>query len=281
MLSVVIPTYNRYPYLRKALASLSAQTLASSEFEVLIIDDGSTDQTNQLKGVADFGFKLKYFFQDHQGVSVARNRGIKEAQGNVIVFFDDDALAEKDWLKNIKEIMAGENIITGRVKPIKDNIWQYFAPHYNQGDKPRQSPVLLEGNCAIKKEVFADIGPFDENLDYGHEGEEFITRAGKKYRIMYYPQAVIYHDYADGPGKYFAKQKKFGEKMSYLKIGEIKGVLHLLFNHAKIKNQGKAEHYYPPVTPKFIDKIKIKIIAVIGNWFHLLGAIKGYRKYHK
>jgi glycosyltransferase involved in cell wall biosynthesis len=280
MISVVIPTYNRAKYLKKALDSLIKQGVVDNNFEVVVIDDGSRDGTKKISEQYIKKLNLKYIHSDHGGVSLARNRGIKESSGDVIVFFDDDAIASVDWIESIEKIMKKESVITGSVEPIKNNIWQYFAPHYDQGDKPIKSSVLLEGNCAIKRKVFDDVGRFDEKLTYGHEGEEFISRASKKYKIMYYPNVIIHHDYAFGIFNYLNKQFKFGHKMSYLKYDEIKGLFDLIFNYKKIK-KGKAETIKIKKTISLWNKIRIYKIAKLGSVAHFVGAIIGYLKYRK
>ncbi len=280
MISVIIPTYNRDKYLFQALTSLTKQSLPASEFEVVVVDDGSTDNTENV--IFDFvsDFEIIFSRQSHRGVSQARNFGINDSHGYILVFFDDDAIAASSWLENIKRIMESENIITGSVEPIHNNIWKYFAPHYHQADKPQESSVLLEGNCAIKRYVFESIGQFDANLDYGHEGKEFIHRASRFFKIMYYPEMVIYHDYASGLSNYLSKQWKFGEKMSYLNISQITSLSYLLFNYQKIKSGGQKIEKKSSVLP-FNLKLKIRLIAELGKWSHFFGAIYGYLKYKK
>lgn len=266
MISIIIPTHNREKYLIRALNSLANQNFSLDDFELVVVDDGSNNKTKDTIQKFNSQLNIKYIRQNHLGVSQARNLGIKKSRGEIIIFFDDDAIADKNWLKNISQIMKTEDVVTGRVKPIKNNIWQYFAPHYNQGNKPIKSPVLLEGNCVIKRKVFEIVGRFDSNLDYGHEGEEFISRARQKYKIMYYPEMLIYHDYASGLINYFKKQIKFGEKTAYLKIKK-----------SKLKKE-EVKNFKLNKLP-FSKKIYIKIIAKIGSWFHKFGYLVGYFKY--
>ena len=263
------------------------QDFPKSDFEVVVINDGSSDKTEKV--VSDFKEKLdlKYIKENHRGASFARNVGVKNAKGEVMVFFDDDATARGDWLKNIAVIMASEHIITGRVKPAHQNIWRHFAPHYDQGDAPVESEIILEGNCAIRREVFNNVGLFDENLDYGHEGKEFLARAREKYNIKYYPQAVIYHDYAFGFFNYLQKQWRFGEKMTYLKRNEIKNIYDLIVNYKKLKSDGhkstKTPQYHSKAGYGAGQKHKniflVKLIAKCGSGAHFFGAIAGYFKY--
>jgi glycosyltransferase involved in cell wall biosynthesis len=93
--SVVIPTYNRAEKVGRSIESVLAQTFR--DFEIIVVDDGSTDETGAtLKRV--FGDSIRYYFQANQGVSVARNKGIEEAKGEWIAFLDSDDLWEREKL---------------------------------------------------------------------------------------------------------------------------------------------------------------------------------------
>ena len=91
--SVVIPTYNRKDMLREALNSLAQQTYPTDRFEIIVVDDGSTDGTDQIAAVA-FPFTLRYFWQTNQGDATARNLGARQSQADILVFLDDDILVE-------------------------------------------------------------------------------------------------------------------------------------------------------------------------------------------
>lgn len=281
LISVIIPTYNRAADLSRALASLSQQSLDVNNFEVLVVDDGGNDQTQKISFEFKKCLNLKYWRLNHQGVSAARNFGGQQATGEILVFFDDDALADVNWLKNILSAADQDLVVTGRVKSKNNNFWQYFAPHYYQGSERKPSPILLEGNCAINKSVFKIVGWFDKNLDYGHEGSEFIRRLKiHGYQVMYHPELIIYHDYASGIFNYFNKQRRFGEKMSYLKFKEIRNLSDLLLNYSRLKAAGgNFSVSWQKINPW--QKVFIKIIAKLGTVFHFAGAVFGYLKYQK
>jgi len=95
-ISVVIPTYNRATKIRSAIESVLSQTF--SDLEVIVVDDGSSDDTGQILGEI-FGERIRYYPQTNQGASVARNKGIEEARGEWIAFLDSDDLWEKDKLE--------------------------------------------------------------------------------------------------------------------------------------------------------------------------------------
>src|SRR5271155_324881 len=94
--SVVIPTYNRAEKVRKTVESVLAQSF--TDLEVIVVDDGSSDETGQTLEHA-FGDRIRYYFQPNQGVSAARNKGIEEARGEWIAFLDSDDLWEKEKLE--------------------------------------------------------------------------------------------------------------------------------------------------------------------------------------
>jgi glycosyltransferase involved in cell wall biosynthesis len=94
--SVIIPTYDRAAKVQKAIENVLAQTF--SDLEIIVVDDGSSDGTEQILGKI-FGNQIRYYAQTNQGVSVARNRGVEEARGEWIAFLDSDDLWEKEKLE--------------------------------------------------------------------------------------------------------------------------------------------------------------------------------------
>ncbi|MCS6911591.1 MAG: glycosyltransferase family 2 protein, partial [Anaerolineales bacterium] len=97
--SVVIPTYNRQATLRRCLTALLAQTYPAHE--IIVVDDGSTDGTAEMM-TRDFPI-VRFFRQKNAGPASARNRGIREASGDVIAFTDDDCLPPADWLERLAD----------------------------------------------------------------------------------------------------------------------------------------------------------------------------------
>src|SRR5215216_4801701 len=102
MISVIIPTYNRATLLRKALQSIVKQTLSKKEFEVIVIDNNSTDNTAEVVSQYAYNWNnLKYFHESSAGLHAARHRGLKESAGEILVFADDDIEALPSWLEGI------------------------------------------------------------------------------------------------------------------------------------------------------------------------------------
>ena len=97
--TVAIPTYNRAAFLRQTLAGIAAQRFPREAFEVLVIDNNSTDETRAV--VAEFAGERpapRHLLETKQALDFARNRAVAEARGEIIVFGDDDILVETDWL---------------------------------------------------------------------------------------------------------------------------------------------------------------------------------------
>lgn len=215
--AVILCTYNRCRSLVRALESVAASKLPPSvEWEVLVVDNNSTDQTQEV--AADFARRhagrFRYAFEGRQGQSHARNAGIKEAEGDVLVFMDDDVTVEPTWLANLTSVFqegnwagAGGPILpeSGFKLPpwISPSAHHLLAPfvHFN----PRPDPGELAeppwgANMAFRKEMFRKYGDFrtDLGLRPGSEIRNEDTEFGRRLlaageRFFYVPSAVVYH----------------------------------------------------------------------------------------
>jgi len=166
--SVVIPTYNRYEFLKRAIESLYAQTHQPSE--IIIVDDGSTDKTSQI--IQDFP-NLVYIYQKNSGVSSARNRGIKDASYDWIAFLDSDdewdknklklqiefhqnnpqtfmSYTDEKWIRDSKEIK-----IPKKFKKFGGEIFNECLSHC----------IIAPSATLIHKDLLDKVGLFDENLE--------------------------------------------------------------------------------------------------------------------
>lgn len=173
--SVVIPTYNRVKWISKAIDSALAQTY--TDLEIIVVDDGSTDQTRQLIG--NYGDGVRYIYQTNAGVSAARNRGIREARGEWIAFLDsdDEWLPEKlqsqldlaDRYPQIVMVASNVHIDDGTNKlsflDIREQIFK------DETERVIYNPLLsvcklafFPSSLLIKKSALSRAGMFDENL---------------------------------------------------------------------------------------------------------------------
>lgn len=194
-ISVIIPTFNRKKTLGRAIQSVSDQSL--SPFEILIIDDGSNDGTKEW--VKESFQDIKYIYQNNQGVSSARNKGIKYAYGDWIAFLDSD----DEWLpsKLYEQVKAiGSN---PEIKFFHTNeIWIRNEVRVNQMKKHKKHGGYIFEKCLdicrvspssvlIKKEIFDDIGTFDESLRVCEDYDLWL-RITSKYPVVFLDIPLIY-----------------------------------------------------------------------------------------
>lgn len=101
LFSIIIPAYNSYSYIRACIDSVYSQGLNDDSFEVIVVDDGSTDNTSEIISSFNEHFNLRYYYQANSGVSVARNSAINNANGQYILFLDSDDFFYPNSLRNI------------------------------------------------------------------------------------------------------------------------------------------------------------------------------------
>jgi glycosyltransferase involved in cell wall biosynthesis len=213
LISVCIYTFNRAKLLAEALESICNQTLPSELYELVVVDNRSTDDTRQV--VKDYENRrpnLRYVYEERPGISFARNRGWKEAIGEYIGYLDDDGVSPPDWLSIASEVirLRSPDLFGGPFYP------SYLGPKpawfkdeygtFSQGDQAREliSPdeYLSGGNLFVRRKLLEQIGGFDPGLGmqgkqigYGEE-TAFIRRvrqANPEAQIYYEPRLYIYH----------------------------------------------------------------------------------------
>jgi glycosyltransferase involved in cell wall biosynthesis len=199
LVSVVIPTYNTSNFLIKAIQSVINQTYKN--WELIIVDDGSTDQTRQI--VEEFQKKdsrIKYFFQNNKGQGAARNLGIKNANGVYIAFLDsDDEFFENKLERVMSYFVKDKNIafIYSDASIIGDNLYQkrrseVVTPYSGEIYKKLLfNNFITTSTVVVKKEVLQNCGLFDESdLLRNFEDYDLWLRIAKKYKIEYIPEVL-------------------------------------------------------------------------------------------
>lgn len=193
---MIIPAYNSAEYIGEALESVFKQTF--QDFEIIVVDDGSTDDTKEILG--KYRDRIRYYFQQNGGPAKARNHGIRLANGEFIAFLDADDI----WLPTKLEKQIGlfkerKNlgmVTTGACSFDEKGIYGYSV------DKRKK---LMQGNVArniflhsdvgtptvmARKQVFDEVGFFDENIKYGEDDNMWI-RIASHYEIELIDEALI------------------------------------------------------------------------------------------
>ncbi len=214
--SVIIPNYNGETFLPTCLHSLLKSSFRS--FEVIIIDDGSTDES--LKIIEKLQRKSKkirlYQNKTNTGASASRNLGLKYTKGEIIVFLDNDTRVDQHWLRELVKPLLAHNIEIGATCS-KTLIFQrpsvistaglLLIPHTGWGiakgggdkngtlkwEKPAET-VAISAALAVKKQVIEKIGGFDEKLAVHTEDLDFCWRIWLSgYKILYVPSSFLFH----------------------------------------------------------------------------------------
>lgn len=220
--SIIIPTYNRSNYLRKCLKAVAKLDTDPTIFEIMVVDNNSTDDTRQV--CREFrqshpGLQFRYLNETKQGVSHARNRAIVEACGDILCFLDDDSPPMPQWLNNLLKSFGDERVGCAGGPSILDFNGQSIPP-WLRGDLqsllsayglPYKTPTQITRwdefpfacNMAIRRKVFSDtsslrvdLGRFGRKLLTGAE-TELINRISKVgWKVMYIPDAQVHHQVA-------------------------------------------------------------------------------------
>lgn len=231
-LSVIVPTYNRLKVLLKCLRSLEAQTVAPDNWEVVIVDDGSTDGTaEQIAVLLDEScLNVHFSRQDHKGPAAARNLGVREALGDLILFIGDDIIATPNLLAghiSWHEKYPARNVaVLGyvtwspeiEVTPFMhwlENGGPQFS-YYELQDKSGQNvhyKYFYSCNVSLKKRFLLKNGLFDEEFPLAaYEDTELGYRLVKKgLRIVYNSDAVGYHYHLTSLDDTLHRMERIGE----------------------------------------------------------------------
>ncbi|MCU0711090.1 MAG: glycosyltransferase family 2 protein [Pirellula sp.] len=209
LISIGIATFNRCDLLQRALESLGSLRLNDAyKMEIVVIDNGSTDQTREVVQSMSFSsIPIRWVFEERPGLPFARNRAVQEAKGEWVAFFDDDQLVEPNWLNTLYNTVVEEGLDCAggaRTLRIETEGPPPQLPAFSRmllGEITIERPHFYHkqhlpctGNVLIAKSVFDRVGMFDETVLDGGEDTDFFNRmfdAG--IRAKYIPTAVVEH----------------------------------------------------------------------------------------
>jgi len=259
--SVVIPTFNRKEKLKHTLKSLSYQTCSKNRYEILVVDDGSTDGTDSfLKRAKKEIPNLSYFRQQNKGPAAARNLGIGKSDGEIIFFTDDDCIVPRDWIEKFihmyerhLEVAGVGGYLEANEDTLKTNIFARYESYMSRtayrtdrGEYIGSFECPAGGTCnmSYRKSVLEEVGGFDETYPVaaGEDADLKLRICLNGHKLAYVPVKVIHiQDYgaqrfirqniARGVGEaYFLKRwsgvlSDRGKRMQY---GAAIDVAHLL-----------------------------------------------------
>lgn len=195
--SVIVPTFNGKDTLNLTIEALLSQSYPKHEYEIIIVDDGSTDGTSDF--MREFP-KIDYYMQANAGSYSARNLGIGKAKGTILAFTDADCIPDKSWLEQgVKAIVSGRyEILVGRIDFLlssKISAVEAYDINFHMLQE-YYCKILHSGataNILVNRNVIEKIGPFDTKLRSGGD-MEFCRRAKEmQLTIGYGDSVIVYH----------------------------------------------------------------------------------------
>lgn len=215
MISVIVPAYNAVDTINNCLDTILNQN-CSEDYELIVVDDGSIDSTaitvSQYKNV-------KLIKQSNAGPAAARNKGVSEAKGDVILFTDSDCEVSSDWVKEMVRPMRKNSEIIG-VKGIygtkqKELIARFvqleYEDKYDKMKKEKYIDFIDTYSAGFKKDVFLAAGGYDSTFPVAcAEDIDLSYRlAAMGHRMVFNPRAIVFHRHPNNPKDYLKKKFKF------------------------------------------------------------------------
>ena len=206
--SIVVVTHNRPEELKECLESLKRLKLPKNSYEVLVVDSSTTNETRMLVKK----FPVKYFHTKHKGMTVARNIGIIRAKGEIIAFLDDDAIADENWIKQIKTNYnnAKRGAVGGKV--IEDRLLRRHQKdttlvgkisktgklinNFDLGKEKIETDHIKGTNMSFTKKKLIEIGGFDNlygGRAYREETDVCLRLKKRGYKIIFDSNAKVFH----------------------------------------------------------------------------------------
>jgi glycosyltransferase involved in cell wall biosynthesis len=212
----VVCTHNRAKWLTRALSSVVEQDSGGVPYEVVVVDNRSTDDTPSVVEHFAVGAPVRYVYEENLGLCNARNRGWREAKGEIVAYLDDDAVAMPGWLAAVSDAFASRpnvGVAGGRVEPI----WEGSRPGWLGDDvalsltivdwSPEPKVIrdvrmqwLVGANLALPRAVLEEVGGFDPGLDrIGTQmlssGDVFLQKRviARGYECLYFPAMAVRH----------------------------------------------------------------------------------------
>ena len=214
--SVIIPAYNSEKTIGQCLEALSNQTAGRLDYEIIVVDDGSTDRTAEIAGKYT-GIKL--LKQGNAGPAAARNNGAKAAQGDIILFTDADCVPDPDWINQMllpfekeQDLCGAKGIYKTRQKELAARFVQIeYQDKYDLLRKSKYIDFIDTYSAGFKRDVFLRFQGYDTSFPVAcaEDVELSFRMSNAGLKMVFNPQAVVYHTHPNTWTSYFKKKYKF------------------------------------------------------------------------
>jgi len=254
-ISVIVPALNSEKTIRNCVESLIGQDYPS--YEVIVIDNGSTDRTRAILGKCE---KICVLDERRQGSYRARNKGLNIVKGHIIAFTDSDCIADRNWLSSITRNFKNKSVkvVAGPVRSISNR--SPIQRYCDQFCHISHRSLFTTSNMAVRKNVLVDAGGFNIDLISGGDFELCSRIIHSPNEAIFDTRAIVYHAYSNKQYDFMVRFFKYGRG-----IGKIQRKLEKRFETSGIgyvemfKEHGSRFTYY-----KIIQDISYRFGMLLG-----------------
>ena len=211
--SVVIPAYNESAHIAKTLAALGAQTLPRAEFEIVLVDNGSSDGTVRLAEAFATSLPLRIVSLPKRSISAVRNHGVRLTAGGILAFLDADCVPEPSWLERSVDLAPPNSVWGAHYLVPLEGTWVGKVWFRYQATE-REGPVsfLPGGDLFLRRKDFDRIGGFSESLETS-EDVELCSRARESgMEVLAFPSLGVFHEGTPRTLRGFYRQNRWHGK---------------------------------------------------------------------
>jgi lipopolysaccharide/colanic/teichoic acid biosynthesis glycosyltransferase/GT2 family glycosyltransferase len=215
MISVIIPAYNAEETLGACLEALESQTLPRNRYEIMVVDDGSTDGTADVAG----SYGVRMIRQANAGPAAARNRGAYEARGELLLFTDADCAPARDWIERMADAFAEPEVVgakgtyrTHQGALVARFVQLEYEKKYARMRHRDQIDFVDTYSAGYRRDVFLANDGFEARFSTSSvEDQEFSFRLARKgYRLVFLPEAVVFHVHDATASEYWRRKFNIG-----------------------------------------------------------------------
>jgi cellulose synthase/poly-beta-1,6-N-acetylglucosamine synthase-like glycosyltransferase len=224
--SVIIPAYQAAAVLPRCLVAVQQQTIERTRYEIIVVDDGSTDETAVVAEQMLKEFPAACIIHAaHGGAALARNLGAQAAQGDLLLFTDADCEPGPDWIEQFARVFADPGVSgakgayrTRQRSLVARFVQQEYQDRYDRTQRQAVIDFIDTHSAAYRRNVFLDNDGFDASFPGASvEDQEFSFRLAERgHRLIFVPAAVVYHQHTTTVGHYFRRKVHIGYWKMYL-----------------------------------------------------------------
>jgi cellulose synthase/poly-beta-1,6-N-acetylglucosamine synthase-like glycosyltransferase len=254
--SIVAPAYNEGENIRACVNSLKAQDFPKEDFEIILVDNNSPDNTLEIIKSLD----VIYTVEHKRGRSEARNAGIRMAKGDIIALIDSDCVAGNNWLNHIVSAFADPAVgcVAGEIVPVENRkastLERYLIKidHLSQKEHIEHSflPYAATANAAYRKEVFDNVGLFAENMSSEEDADlSWRMQLFTDYKVAYVPEALVFHRHESSLKELFRQKRRH----AYSSVNLYK--IYKEYGHSEVKCLRKIYWQYLSIFRRWVKLI--------------------------